>query len=49
MNKDIAPEHPPRCPACGSICERETKVLKSTGITAQVWVCPEKKKPGCLD
>jgi hypothetical protein len=49
MNKDIIPLPPPRCPGCGAVCIKETKVLKASGTTVEVWVCSEKKKPSCLD
>ena len=49
MNKDSVPTPPPRCPACGAVCVKDTKTLKAAGISAEVWVCPERKKPDCLD
>lgn len=43
------PEEPiPKCPACGTPCVREKKVLAGVKYELEVWVCPEKRKESCL-
>jgi hypothetical protein len=51
MEKEKEQENIPTCPACGSICIREKKVLTKTGIKnheVEIWVCSEQKNKSCL-